>query len=78
MLLGVLNGLLAQGCDAFDAGAIAAFVHGAAADALSERHGQAGALASELALAIPAARESLRAASQTRTEERLAVSFPEP
>jgi NAD(P)H-hydrate epimerase len=74
----VISGLLAQGCDAFDASVIGAFVHGAAADALAEKYGDAGALATELAQAIPIARKSLRDAAQLETEERLAVSFPEP
>ena len=53
MLAGMVGGFLAQGMDAFEAAALAAFVHGAAADAWTELRGQVGLLASELAAVRP-------------------------
>jgi NAD(P)H-hydrate epimerase len=78
VLLGLVTGLLTQGLAASDAAALAAYVHGAAADALACERGDAGLLAGELAQAVPAAVESLRAAPASGIETGLAVSFPEP
>ncbi len=79
VLAGMVGGFLAQGVDAFAATALAAFVHGAAGDALAARFGAVGALASELAAALP---ETLKALSLEGTREGLgvgdAVAFPEP
>lgn len=83
VLAGVAAGLLAQGVAPFEAGALAAFVHGHAADRLAVRLGPAGLLAGELAAEIPAAAASLRDAA-ARADDRLplgaglAVDFPEP
>jgi len=83
VLTGVVAGLLAQGCSAFDAAALAAFVHGAAADRMAAAAGPSGLLAGELARALPGEFESLRrraseAAEEPAAEWGLAVSFPEP
>jgi len=82
VLLGMVTGFVAQGLDAFDATALAVFLHGAAADRLALRAGPSGHLAGEIAREVPAATADLRAAlaSALRGELRtgLAVSFPEP
>jgi ADP-dependent NAD(P)H-hydrate dehydratase / NAD(P)H-hydrate epimerase len=77
VLTGVIAGFLAQGLAARDAAGLGAFVHGAAADRLAERHGAAGVLASEVAGALP---DALRALGESSggigAGDRLA--FPEP
>jgi len=79
VLLGVVTGLLAQGLTAFDAAALGAWVHGAAADALARDIGPSGLLAGDLARAIPAAVEALRVGSGPDDGEAgLVVPFPEP
>jgi NAD(P)H-hydrate epimerase len=60
VLTGLVGGLLAQGSGAFEAGALAAFVHGRAADRLASRIGASGVLAGDLAAEIPATLTSLR------------------
>jgi NAD(P)H-hydrate epimerase len=82
VLLGIVTGLLVQGLGAFEAAALAAFIHGAAADRISARVGSSGVLASDLASELPATvaalREGSRAGSPGGKPDRLAVSFPEP
>jgi NAD(P)H-hydrate epimerase len=82
VLLGMVAGLLAQGLDAFEAAALAVFVHGAAADRLAQRAGAVGHLAGEIAREIPAATAQLRADLATAVRGDFpvghAVSFPEP
>ncbi len=83
VLLGMLAGLLAQGQEAFEAAALAAFVHGFAADRIARRSGAAGLLAGELAREVPEAAERLRAAAVAAPgspllASGLAVRFPEP
>jgi NAD(P)H-hydrate epimerase len=82
VLLGMVTGLLAQGLDAFEATALAVFLHGAAADRISARSGSSGLLASELAAELPATTDALREDSRTGARDgqsdRFAVSFPEP
>jgi NAD(P)H-hydrate epimerase len=82
VLLGMVTGFFAQGLDAFDATALAVFLHGVAADRLAERAGSSGHLASEIASEIPAATAELRADWTAATcgdfQVGLAVSFPEP
>jgi NAD(P)H-hydrate epimerase len=80
VLLGMLTGYLAQGCDAFRAAALAAFVHGAAADRIALRTGPSGLLAGDLATELPETAERLRqaAAAARRTVAGLALDFPEP
>ena len=82
VLLGLVTGFLAQGLDAFEAAALAAFVHGAAADRISARAGSSGLLAGELANEVPATVAELRAEPRSGARDGksvgLAVSFPEP
>jgi NAD(P)H-hydrate epimerase len=83
VLTGVIGGLLAQRVDAFEAGALGAFIHGWAADRLAVRFGSSGVLAGDLAAEIPAAMTSLR---ESLTEMGAApvlggsdgIAFPEP
>jgi len=79
VLAGVIAGLLAQGLAAREAGALGAYLHGAAADGLAAEYGEAGILAGELAAALPATLRDLRArAAETSIEVRDALDFPEP
>jgi len=79
VLLGMVAGLLAQGQEAAQAAALAAFWHGLAGDRIAARSGPAGLLASELARELPAAAEALRReAAGARSAPRLALDFPEP
>jgi NAD(P)H-hydrate epimerase len=80
VLLGLLTALLAQGCEAFEAGALAAFWHGAAADQIALRTGPAGLLAGDLADELPQTAQRLRqaAGAARRTVAGLALAFPEP
>jgi NAD(P)H-hydrate epimerase len=82
VLLGMVTGLVAQGLDAFEATALAVFIHGAAADRLAKRAGSSGHLAGEIASEVPAAtadlRADLNAAARGDFRVGLAVSFPEP
>jgi hydroxyethylthiazole kinase-like uncharacterized protein yjeF len=82
VLLGMVTGFIAQGIDAFEAAALAVFVHGAAADRLAERAGSSGHLAGEIASEVPAATADLRAeliaVAHGDFRVGVAVSFPEP
>jgi NAD(P)H-hydrate epimerase len=79
VLLGVVTGLLAQGCAPFEAAALGAFVHGLAADRIAARTGPAGLLAEDLTRELPAALHELRLLpSPERMHARLALAFPEP
>jgi NAD(P)H-hydrate epimerase len=80
VLLGIVTGYLAQGLPAFEAAALAAFVHGAAADRIALRTGAAGLLASELAAELPETAQRLRqaAGASAGTGAGLALDFPEP
>jgi len=83
VLTGVVTGLLAQGVAAFEAAALAAFVHGAAADRIAVASGTSGLTAGDLARALPAEFDALRAEAREATgaphpARRLAISFPEP
>jgi NAD(P)H-hydrate epimerase len=79
VLLGMLAGFLAQGVPAPEAAALAAYVHGAAGDAWSRRHGDAGLLAGDLAAALPEVIAALRAeADRSPGESTLVAAFPEP
>ncbi len=64
VLTGIVAAYLAQGLEAWDAAALAAWIHGDAADRLARHAGQSGLLASELADEVPACCESLRHAVQ--------------
>jgi NAD(P)H-hydrate epimerase len=59
VLAGAIAALLAQGLSAGDAARAGAFVHGAAGDALAQRHGDRGVVASDLPEAIAAAIRAL-------------------
>jgi len=81
VLTGLVTGLLAQGVPAFEAAALAAFVHGAAADRIAEVSGSSGLLAGDLARNLPAEFAALRAESRAAVEHvspspSLAVFFP--
>jgi NAD(P)H-hydrate epimerase len=79
VLLGLVAGLLAQGLGAREGAALAAFVHGAAADAYTRRVGASGLLAAELAAQIPETLAALRGEpSPDGVDDRLVVAFPEP
>jgi ADP-dependent NAD(P)H-hydrate dehydratase / NAD(P)H-hydrate epimerase len=79
VLLGIVTGLLAQGVPAFRAGALAAYLHGAAGDRIAARRGDTGLLASELLLVLPAVITALRDTPAPAPFEReLAAAFPEP
>ena len=82
VLLGMVTGFVAQGLEAFEATALAVFIHGLAADRLARRAGSSGHLASEVAIEVPAATADLRAALNAAAcgdfQVDLAVSFPEP
>jgi NAD(P)H-hydrate epimerase len=77
VLLGMVTGFLAQGLPAFEAAALAAHVHGAAADRLAARRGAAGVLAGDLARELPETLAALRAQAPADLG-RLALRFPEP
>ena len=80
VLVGMVTGLLAQGVEAGVAAALAAFVHGAAADRIAAREGDSGLLAEDLARELPSTSEALRAAARDApapADERLVVGFPE-
>jgi hydroxyethylthiazole kinase-like uncharacterized protein yjeF len=63
VLAGAIVGLLAQGRPAADAALAGAFVHGTAGEALAADVGSAGALAGDLARALPRAIRMVRASS---------------
>jgi len=76
VLAGLTGALLAQGMPGFEAAALAAFLHGAAGDSVAARRGNRGALAGEIADAIP---EQLRALGGPQREIGTgdAIRFPE-
>lgn len=79
VLLGMLAGLLAQGTEAAEAAALAAFWHGLAADRIAVA--DTGLLAGDLGPALPETAEQLRAAAAAPLRPAgaaLAVAFPEP
>ena len=83
VLLGMVTALLAQGLEEFEAAALAAFVHGLAADRIAARTGDSGQLAADLARELPATMGALRAEAEAASgsleaRARLAVDFPEP
>ncbi|MDD9801820.1 MAG: NAD(P)H-hydrate dehydratase [Deltaproteobacteria bacterium] len=78
VLAGMVGGLLAQGAEALEAAALAAYVHGAAADRLAACRGSAGTLAGELAAALPATLHALARDGEARAEAFDVIAFPEP
>jgi NAD(P)H-hydrate epimerase len=78
VLTGLVASFLAQGLEPFDAAAVAAYVHGFAADRISTRSGSAGLLAEELSQAIPPSMKELReAALLPERDPGFVVGFPE-
>jgi NAD(P)H-hydrate epimerase len=79
VLTGLIASLLGQGSSAFEAAAIATFVHGAAADRLCAVIGASGLIAGDLARAVPEECARLREAAKATPGPgtRLAISFPE-
>lgn len=59
VLSGVIGGLLAQGCDPFEAAVAGVYWHGRAGDLLRGEHGDAGTIASDLLAVLPSARLSI-------------------
>ncbi len=60
VLAGLVGALVGGGLEVSDAGTAAAWLHGAAGEALAERLGDAGLLAHEVADAVPEVRRALR------------------
>jgi NAD(P)H-hydrate epimerase len=78
VLTGVIAALLAQGLAPRAAAVLGVFVHGAAADALAARRGEAGLLASEVAGALPDALRALGGEAGGALGSRDLLAFPEP
>lgn len=76
VLLGISAALLAQGQDAWIAGALAAYLHGWTGDRVSLRQGDSGLLAGDLLAELPPAAQALREAAALRIELALARRFP--
>lgn len=78
VLAGIIGALLAQGLRPADAARLGVYLHGMAGDAVRERLGDAGLLASDLPDAIPTARKRLAAvADRLRPGKRLGFSVRE-
>jgi NAD(P)H-hydrate epimerase len=79
VLSGTIGALLAQGLTPFAAARLGVYLHGAAGDAVRERFGDAGLLASDLPEAIALARKRLAAMAERRTSgRRLGFGVREP
>jgi NAD(P)H-hydrate epimerase len=70
VLSGTIGALLAQHLDPFDAARLGVFLHGTAGEAIRDRLGDAGLLASDLLFEIALGRKRLAAARARRTAER--------
>jgi hydroxyethylthiazole kinase-like uncharacterized protein yjeF len=66
VLAGTIGSLLAQGLPPFDAARLGVYLHGLAGDAVRERIGDAGLLASDLPDAVAAARKRLAVVAERR------------
>jgi ADP-dependent NAD(P)H-hydrate dehydratase / NAD(P)H-hydrate epimerase len=66
VLAGVIGALLAQGLKPFDAARVGVYLHGLAGDAMRERFGDAGLLASDLPEPVALARRRLAAIADRR------------
>jgi NAD(P)H-hydrate epimerase len=66
VLAGTIGSLLAQGLAPYDAARLGVYLHGQAAEAVSERIGDAGLLASDLPDALPLVRRRLAAIADRR------------
>jgi NAD(P)H-hydrate epimerase len=72
VLAGVIAGLLAQGLKLFDAAAAGVYIHGMAGEAVKERLGDAGMIASDLLPELPVVIKQLKASrhrEEAETEE---------
>lgn len=79
VLAGVIGALLAQGLRPWDAARLGVYLHGMAGEAVRERLGDAGLLASDLPDAIPGARKRLAAvADRMRPRKHLGFAVREP
>ena len=79
VLAGIIGALLAQGLRPADAARLGVYLHGMAGEAVRERLGDAGLLASDLPDAIPMARKRLAAvAERLRPGKRLGFAVREP
>ncbi len=79
VLAGAIGALLAQGCSPFDAARLGVYLHGLAGDAIRERIGDAGLLASDLPDELARARKRLGdVAAQARAGKRLGFGVREP
>jgi NAD(P)H-hydrate epimerase len=72
VLAGAIAGLLAQGIPPFEAACCGVYLHGLAAEQISEDIGEAGMLASDLLAALPRAAQTIRTGSLTRRGPTLA------
>jgi NAD(P)H-hydrate epimerase len=63
VLSGVIGGLLAQGCDTWQAAVAGTYLHGRAGDMLAEETGMSGTLAGDLPARIPLARRAILASA---------------
>ena len=66
VLSGVIGSLLAQGVEPYAAARLGVYLHGLAGDAVAERFGDAGLLASDLPEAVAVARKRLAAIAERR------------
>jgi ADP-dependent NAD(P)H-hydrate dehydratase / NAD(P)H-hydrate epimerase len=79
VLSGTIGSLLAQHLEPFDAARLGVYLHGAAGDAIRERLGDSGLLASDLPEAIAMARKRLAAIAERKASgKRLGFGFREP
>jgi ADP-dependent NAD(P)H-hydrate dehydratase / NAD(P)H-hydrate epimerase len=79
VLAGAIGALLAQGLDPFAAARLGVYLHGTAGDAVRERFGDAGLLASDLPDALAVARRRLSALAERRSSsKRLGFRVREP
>jgi hydroxyethylthiazole kinase-like uncharacterized protein yjeF len=69
VLSGVIAGLLAQGMNLFDAAAAGVYIHGMAGEAVKERLGDAGMMASDLLPELPLVIKRLKAMRSSEPEE---------
>jgi len=69
VLAGVIAGLLAQGLKLFDAAAAGVYIHGMAGEAVKERLGDAGMIASDLLPELPVIIKQLKASRHSEEAE---------
>jgi hydroxyethylthiazole kinase-like sugar kinase family protein len=79
VLSGTIGSLLAQHLEPYEAARLGVYLHGAAGDAVRERLGDSGLLASDLPDAIAMARKRLAAIAERRASgKKLGFGFREP